>query len=209
MLQALHHDHDHIHIQLSTTTALLSPLRSKFPNRTMAPLTTAARALARTTAAAAAAPRAAARCLSTTAVRADAAGSSSYESPFKGERPTTRVPDFSHYASKGAPSRNLTYSYFVVGGMGAITAMGAKSTIQGERASQRASGRKELLPKPLLVGAVAMEGWGDRVSRGWLAAGQLARDRPALDVWEVVVFLGKVSCVRWTMQMGARADESL
>lgn len=93
----------------------------------MAPLTTAARALARS---AATAPRVSARCLSTTAARGDAAGSS-YESPFKGERPTTRVPDFSHYASRGAPSKNLMYSYFVVGGMGAITAMGAKSTIQG------------------------------------------------------------------------------
>lgn len=114
----------------------------------MAPLTTAARALARTTTTAA--PRAAARCLSTTAVRTDAAGSSSYESPFKGERPTTRVPDFSHYASKGAPSKNLTYSYFVVGGMGAITAMGAKSTIQGERA-------EPLLAYPLLLQGCAYD----------------------------------------------------
>ncbi|CAN8102709.1 unnamed protein product [Discula destructiva] len=90
----------------------------------MAPLTTAARALART----AAAPRAATRCLSSTAIRADAA-SSSYESPFKGERSTTRVPDFSHYASKGSPNKNLMYQYFIIGGFGAITAMGAKSTI--------------------------------------------------------------------------------
>lgn len=122
----------------------------------MAPLTTAARALARTTAATA--PRAAARCLSTTAARSDAAGSSSYESPFKGERNTTRVPDFSHYASKAAPSKNLTYSYFVVGGLGAVTAMGAKSTIQGERA-------EEILGGPV-------------------ATGQLARERRALDFWE-------------------------
>lgn len=99
----------------------------------MAPLTTAARALARTTTSAV--PRAATRCLSTTAVRADAAGSS-YESPFRGERNTTRVPDFSHYASKSTPGKNLTYSYFVVGGLGAITAMGAKSTIQGEQGGE-------------------------------------------------------------------------
>lgn len=96
----------------------------------MAPLTTAARALVRS---AAAAPRASSlRCLSSTAVRADATGSS-YESPFKGERTTTKVPDFSHYASKGSPNKNLAFSYFIVGGFGAITAMGAKSTIQGER----------------------------------------------------------------------------
>ncbi|KAJ4390569.1 ubiquinol--cytochrome-c reductase catalytic subunit rip1 [Gnomoniopsis smithogilvyi] len=93
----------------------------------MAPLTTAARAFARS---AAAAPRAASiRCLSSTAVRADAT-SSTYESPFKGERPTTKVPDFSHYASKSSPTKNLTYQYFIVGGFGAVTAMGAKSTIQ-------------------------------------------------------------------------------
>lgn len=98
----------------------------------MAPLTTAARAFARSAAAAAPATRAGSiRCLSSTAVRADAT-SSSYESPFKGERTTTKVPDFSHYASKASPTKNLAYQYFIVGGFGAITAMGAKSTIQGE-----------------------------------------------------------------------------
>lgn len=97
----------------------------------MAPLTTAARAFARS--AAPATSRAASiRCLSSTAVRADAT-SSSYESPFKGERSTTKVPDFSHYASKASPTKNLAFSYFIVGGFGAITAMGAKSTIQGEQ----------------------------------------------------------------------------
>lgn len=95
----------------------------------MAPLTIAARALARSTATRRAI--ATTRCLSTTAVRPDA--SSSYESPFKGERTTTNVPDFSNYASKGSPTKNLAYQYFIVGGFGAITAMGAKSTIQGER----------------------------------------------------------------------------
>lgn len=109
----------------------------------MAPLTTAARALARS---AAAAPRAASiRCLSSTAVRADATSSSSYESPFKGERTTTKVPDFSHYASKASPNKNLAYQYFIVGGFGAITAMGAKSTIQGERAQ---GGRYRKLQQP-------------------------------------------------------------
>lgn len=110
------------HVQLSTTEH--QPILSS--HTIMAPLTTAARALR-----AAAVPRAI-RCLSTTAARTDAAGSS-YESPFKGERTTTRVPDFSHYASKGSPNKNLMYQYFMVGGLGAITAMGAKSTIQGER----------------------------------------------------------------------------
>lgn len=94
----------------------------------MASLTSAARALTR------AVPRsstaAAARCFSTTALRPDA--TSSYESPFKGERTTTSIPDFSKYASKAAPQKNLVYQYFMVGTFGAITAMGAKSTIQGK-----------------------------------------------------------------------------
>lgn len=95
----------------------------------MAPLTTAARALARSTARMSSSPTAV-RCLSSTPARADA----TYESPFKGERTTTRVPDFSHYAAKSSPTKNLVYSYFMVGAMGAVTAMGAKSTIQGEPA---------------------------------------------------------------------------
>lgn len=92
----------------------------------MAPLSLAARAIARSS------TTAATRSLSTTAARAAAGSSASYESPFKGERTTTRIPDFSHYASKSTPNKNLTYQYFIVGGFGAITAMGAKSTIQGE-----------------------------------------------------------------------------
>ncbi|PSS00650.1 Rieske [2Fe-2S] iron-sulfur domain-containing protein [Coniella lustricola] len=90
----------------------------------MAPLSIAARAIARTAASQST------RSLSTSAARAAAGSSASYESPFKGERTTTRIPDFSHYASKSAPTKNLTYQYFIVGGFGAITAMGAKSTIQ-------------------------------------------------------------------------------
>lgn len=97
----------------------------------MAPLTTAARAIARSTSSTSTTARTAAaavRCLSSTPARADA----TYQSPFKGEPSTTRVPDFSHYASKASPNKNLVYSYFMVGAMGAVTAMGAKSTIQGE-----------------------------------------------------------------------------
>lgn len=92
----------------------------------MAPLTTAARALARS----AAAPRSAAvRCMSATAVRPS---DSTYESPFRGAQSTTKVPDFSHYAAKNGANKNLMYQYFMVGALGTITAAGAKSTIQGE-----------------------------------------------------------------------------
>lgn len=95
----------------------------------MATLATTARALARS---GAAAPRTALRCLSSSAVRPSE--SSSYESPFKGASSTTNIPDFSHYAAKNSPNKNLLYQYFMVGAMGTITAAGAKSTIQGEPA---------------------------------------------------------------------------
>ncbi|KAK9771252.1 putative Cytochrome b-c1 complex subunit Rieske [Seiridium cardinale] len=93
----------------------------------MAPLTIASRALAR---------EVASRSISSTTVRAlststslrDAAGS--YSSPFKGEQKSTKVPDFSKYASKSGLNTNSLLSYFMVGTMGAITAAGAKSTVQ-------------------------------------------------------------------------------
>ncbi|KAK7748532.1 Cytochrome b-c1 complex subunit Rieske, mitochondrial [Cytospora paraplurivora] len=91
----------------------------------MATLATTARALSRS---GAAVPRTAVRCLSSSAVRPSE--SSSYESPFKGASSTTNIPDFSHYAAKNSPNKNLLYQYFMVGAMGTIAAAGAKSTIQ-------------------------------------------------------------------------------
>ncbi|KAH8681584.1 Rieske [2Fe-2S] iron-sulfur domain-containing protein [Xylariales sp. PMI_506] len=90
----------------------------------MAPLTIASRALARE-----ASTKTLVRALSTsTAVRA-AAGS--YSSPFKqGESKANKIPDFGHYASTGSRQTNNLVSYFMVGTMGAITAAGAKSTVQ-------------------------------------------------------------------------------
>jgi ubiquinol-cytochrome c reductase iron-sulfur subunit len=75
----------------------------------------------------------------TTAVRAMSsspalrdAASSTFQSPFKGESKSTKVPDFSKYLSKGSGSSNALISYFMVGTLGAISAAGAKSTVQGE-----------------------------------------------------------------------------
>ncbi|KAK4244481.1 Rieske [2Fe-2S] iron-sulfur domain-containing protein [Corynascus novoguineensis] len=71
----------------------------------------------------------------TTAVRAVSTtpalreSSSTYESPFKGQ-PKNKVPDFSKYMAKRPPSSNALFSYFMVGTLGAISAAGAKSTIQ-------------------------------------------------------------------------------
>jgi ubiquinol-cytochrome c reductase iron-sulfur subunit len=95
----------------------------------MAPLTIASRVLAR---------EAASRTFSSTAVRALStstslrdASSGSYSSPFKGETKGNKIPDFGHYASKTSQNINSLMGYFMVGTMGAITAAGAKSTVQG------------------------------------------------------------------------------
>lgn len=73
--------------------------------------------------------------MSTTAVRRSDSSSSSFESPFKspfrGETKGSTIPDFGHYMSKRPASTNQLFSYFMVGTMGAITAAGAKSTVQG------------------------------------------------------------------------------
>ncbi|KHJ30940.1 putative ubiquinol-cytochrome c reductase iron-sulfur subunit [Erysiphe necator] len=67
------------------------------------------------------------RALSTSSLRQDA---TVYESPFKTNSKTTRIPDFSKYKSSSGPNSNLVFQYFMVGTMGALTAAGAKATVQ-------------------------------------------------------------------------------
>ncbi|KIN00271.1 hypothetical protein OIDMADRAFT_164588 [Oidiodendron maius Zn] len=57
---------------------------------------------------------------------------SSFDSPFKGmgNSPTTKIPDFSKYRSRKGANSNLVFQYFMVGTMGALTAAGAKATVQ-------------------------------------------------------------------------------
>ncbi|KAI0013036.1 ubiquinol cytochrome reductase transmembrane region-domain-containing protein [Xylariaceae sp. FL0662B] len=93
----------------------------------MAPLTIASRALARGVSRSCSRINAV-RALSTSTQLNDAAGS--YSSPFKGESKSTKIPDFGRYMSKGSANTNLLFQYFMVGTMGAITAAGAKSTVQ-------------------------------------------------------------------------------
>jgi ubiquinol-cytochrome c reductase iron-sulfur subunit len=94
----------------------------------MAPLTIASRALARGVSRSTTCLNAA-RSFSMSTQLHD---SGSYSSPFKvDESKTTKIPDFSHYASKGGANTGLLFQYFMVGAMGAITAAGAKSTVQG------------------------------------------------------------------------------
>ncbi|KAM5518927.1 cytochrome b-c1 complex subunit Rieske [Fusarium oxysporum f. sp. phaseoli] len=96
---------------------------------TMATLATASRLCLRT-AAKPAVP--AVRALSTTAVRPDSASASGYSSPFKfqGESKGSQIPNFGKYVSSGSETKNKLYSYFMVGALGAVSAAGAKSTVQ-------------------------------------------------------------------------------
>ena len=99
----------------------------------MASLAHASRACLRTAATKAPAVRAAA--LSTTSVRPAEGGAAapwtSYHSPFKGSSKGSQVPDFGKYVSKSGEGSNKLVQYFMVGAMGALTAAGAKSTVQG------------------------------------------------------------------------------
>lgn len=63
------------------------------------------------------------RALSTTPVRPDASASTTDR--------FSNIPDFSKYRSKKSGGSNLVYQYFMVGAMGALTAAGAKATVQG------------------------------------------------------------------------------
>jgi len=73
------------------------------------------------------------RALSTSAAKRDSTTTSSFDSPFKGAGgdANSKIPDFSHYRSKSSTNTNLLFQYFMVGTMGALTAAGAKATVQG------------------------------------------------------------------------------
>lgn len=58
----------------------------------------------------------------------------SYTSPFRGtsnHRDTTHIPDFKKYRNTGGETQNKVFQYFMVGTFGAVTALGAKATVQG------------------------------------------------------------------------------
>lgn len=101
----------------------------------MAPLPTAAvsRTLAQAVRRNTSSQSAAVRALSSTAARSVIAtneASDTYQSPFKAA-PAGKVPDFSKYMLPNGASNQLI-GYFMVGTLGAISAAGAKSTVQGE-----------------------------------------------------------------------------
>lgn len=72
-----------------------------------------------------------ARALSTTALRPAGATASAFSSPFKGETKGSQIPDFGKYVSDKGEGKNKLFSYFMVGALGAVSAAGAKSTVQG------------------------------------------------------------------------------
>lgn len=49
---------------------------------------------------------------------------------------TTRIPDWGKYMAKGDGTKNKTFSYFMVGGMGLLAAAGAKATVQGKHSNR-------------------------------------------------------------------------
>ncbi|KAI9874418.1 MAG: hsp70 nucleotide exchange factor fes1 [Pleopsidium flavum] len=57
---------------------------------------------------------------------------SSFDSPFRGGEGgnTTKIPSFKNYMAKGGETSNKVFSYFMVGTLGALTAAGAKATVQ-------------------------------------------------------------------------------
>ena len=65
--------------------------------------------------------------------KADAARpGAAFDSPF--EQPhhdTNKIPDFSRYMSRRGETSNRVFQYFMAGAMGAITAAGAKATVNG------------------------------------------------------------------------------
>ncbi|TVY24733.1 Cytochrome b-c1 complex subunit Rieske, mitochondrial [Lachnellula hyalina] len=126
------------------------------------------------------------RTLSTSAARAEA--SSSFDSPFKGmgSDAASKIPDFSHYRSKQGSGSNLVFQYFMVGTMGALTAAGAKATVQGT-----------FLP----WGVMAWLGWslGYDMMCGWV-------EGVGGSSIECVALLTIDACVDFLVNMSASAD---
>jgi len=63
------------------------------------------------------------------------ASASSFDSPFKGSPETTKIPSFAAYRNKGGETGPKVFQYFMVGTMGALSALGAKATVQGRSPS--------------------------------------------------------------------------
>jgi len=66
-----------------------------------------------------------------TALQTRNASASSFDSPFKGNADSTKIPSFAAYRNKGGEQGPKVFQYFMVGTMGALASLGAKATVQG------------------------------------------------------------------------------
>lgn len=67
-----------------------------------------------------------------TAMQTRNASASSFDSPFKGSADSTKIPSFAAYRNKNGEQSTKVFQYFMVGSMGALSALGAKATVQGK-----------------------------------------------------------------------------
>ncbi|KAF1928073.1 ubiquinol-cytochrome c r [Didymella exigua CBS 183.55] len=65
-----------------------------------------------------------------TAMQTRSASASSFDSPFKGSADSTKIPSFAAYRNKNGEQSTKVFQYFMVGTMGALSALGAKATVQ-------------------------------------------------------------------------------
>ena len=72
-----------------------------------------------------------------TAMQTRNASASSFDSPFKGSADSTKIPSFAAYRNKNGEQSTKVFQYFMVGSMGALSALGAKATVQGKPAYAR------------------------------------------------------------------------
>lgn len=70
-----------------------------------------------------------------------------FESPFHRSggtaRATTNIPEWGKYRSDRSELGNRVFQYFMVGTFGAVTAMGAKATVQGDSPPRKGHGISE------------------------------------------------------------------
>ncbi len=71
-----------------------------------------------------------------TALQTRNASASSFDSPFKGSQDSIKIPSFAAYRNKGGETGPKIFQYFMVGTMGALSAVGAKATVQGRSQPQ-------------------------------------------------------------------------
>lgn len=76
-----------------------------------------------------------------TALQTRNASASSFDSPFKGSPESTKIPSFAAYRNKGGETGPKVFQYFMVGTMGALSALGAKATVQGTPTHARDGGK--------------------------------------------------------------------